>query len=141
MRKGLTVVEAILALFVTALVVLTIASGLKSTHFEMTTKTDQQLAWHYFLSEVRSPKYAFVVEKVETNYILLESSIQKKTFILKFRSGELVLTTPKGGYIPLMRGLKTGQFQAVKKGVDCEAMATTGQRFKANLMLEDENDK
>ncbi|WP_055679738.1 hypothetical protein [Secundilactobacillus kimchicus] len=48
MREGLTVVEAILALFVTALVVLTIASGLKSTRFEMTTKTDQQLGWHYF---------------------------------------------------------------------------------------------
>lgn len=94
MREGLTVVEAILALFVTALVVLTIASGLKSTRFEMTTKTDQQLGWHYFLSEVRAPKYAFVVEKVETNYILLESSIQKKDVHIKIPIGRTRFDDP-----------------------------------------------
>lgn len=137
MRRGFTLIELVLALLIASLVVLTINFAVQTTHRSSVNRMEDQLAWHYFLSTIRAPKYQFVIEHQAAQKIILKSTVQKKRFVLKYRQGELVLTTPEGGYLPLLRGLTTAHFEPAKKGVRSVVETRSGQQLAANLMLED----
>lgn len=136
MRSGFTLIELIIALTVTSLVVLTINFSMQISHQFHSNRVADQLAWHYYLSEIRAPKYDFRVKARSTKSLVLRSVAQNKTFILKYRQGELVLTTPNGGYLPLLRGLTTARFEADTRGVRSFVETKNGQKFDGNLMLE-----
>lgn len=139
MKQGFSLIETIIAIAVIAVGLLTIQLGTSIVMNQRQREFDEQLAWYQLLGELESPEYRFRVTKMDRYQLILKSPrVTKRQFLLRHRrtvetkaSHELMLTTPDGGYLPLIREVKDVTWATKKNRLYLELTMMKGQKFSA----------
>lgn len=114
MKPGFTLIETLIVLAVTALALLTLQFGLQMMNGRTQQKYDEQLAWYHMLAELEGKQYRFSLGQVYRQKAALKPHTDKaRTYYLKGHQGKLMLTTDKGGYMPLFTGMNYYEFDVV----------------------------
>ncbi|WP_461242705.1 prepilin-type N-terminal cleavage/methylation domain-containing protein [Secundilactobacillus muriivasis] len=142
MKRGFSLIETIIAIAVIAVGLLTIQLGTSIVMNQRQREFDEQLAWYQLLGELESPEYRFRVTKMDPNHryqlVLKTPRVTERPFILVHRRTvktksphELMLTTPDGGYLPLIRDVKDVTWTTKQNRLYLELTMMKGQKFSA----------
>lgn len=111
MKTGFTLIEALIALVVTALAMLSLQFGMQMLNTRSQQLYDEQLAWYHMLGELEGNQYQFTLKKAYLQQAQLSPhNHSDRTYILKGHNGNLILTTDRGGYMPLFKGVSYYEF-------------------------------
>lgn len=140
MRAGFTLIETLIALAVTALALLTLQFGMQMITVHSQQKYEEQLAWYHMLGELEGEDYRFSLEKITSQKAQLKPHTDKeRTYLLKAKKGNFILTTDKGGYMPLLTGVSAHNFSVDHGHLKIEA-TTKLQRFSAVTAIGEEHE-
>lgn len=135
MKAGFTLIETLIALIVTALALLSLQFGFQMLTVQSQQKHDEQLAWYHMLGELEGKQYRFTLDKVNSQVAHLEPHTDKeRTYFLKGHDDNLILTTDKGGYMPLFTGMANYQFGVDHNHLKIE-VDTKLQHFSATTAI------
>ncbi|MCH5462605.1 prepilin-type N-terminal cleavage/methylation domain-containing protein [Lactobacillus sp. LC28-10] len=140
MRAGFTLIETSIALVVTALAVLSLQFGFQMLNVHSQQRYDEQLAWYQMLAELEGKKYRFTLGKVYLQKAeLVPNADDERIFYLKGHNGNLMLTTDKGGYMPLFKGMSYYEFDVDHGHLKINAK-TKFQQFTATTSIGGKHD-
>ncbi|MTV83226.1 competence type IV pilus minor pilin ComGF [Secundilactobacillus folii] len=106
MKRGFTLIETLIALVVTAIAILTFQFGIQALTAKSQQRYDEQLAWYHMLAKLESDDYGFSLAKVGMQEALLNPQTDKdRQYDIYQYHDKIVMTTDKGGYMPLLTGL------------------------------------
>lgn len=132
-RQGFTIVEVVVALVVMSLMLLTIQLVVPLLRHQQS----DELAWHYALSEIEQNNEAFQVIQVKRNCLKLVGRKSTKSYLLLQNGNSLILSTPQGGYVPLMDHVASVSFsKTTAQLVELKLVAQKGRTFMAVLSNE-----
>lgn len=135
MKAGFTLIETSIALVVTALAVLSLQFGFQMLNVHSQQRYDEQLAWYQMLAELEGKQYRFTLGKVYLQKAeLVPKTGKERLFYLKGHNGNLMLTTDKGGYMPLFKGMSYYEFD-VERGHLKINVKTKLQNFSATTTI------
>ncbi|GAX03731.1 hypothetical protein IWT140_01356 [Secundilactobacillus pentosiphilus] len=111
MKTGFTLIETLIALVVTALAMMSLQFGMQMLNTRSQQRYDEQLAWYHMLGELEGDQYQFTLGKAYLQEAqLIPHNHRGRTYILKGHNGNLILTTDRGGYMPLFKGMSYYEF-------------------------------
>lgn len=140
MKAGFTLIETLIALAVTALALLSIQFGFQMMTVRSQQRYDEQLAWYHMLGELEGSQYRFSLGKVYLqNAQLIPHSDKERTYYLKGHDGNLILTTDKGGYMPLFKGMSYYEFDVDHGHLKIDVKTKT-QQFSATTAIGGKHD-
>lgn len=132
-RKGFTIVEVVMTLVVMGLMLLTIQIVMPLLNHQQS----DDLAWHYALAEIEQNNEAFKITQVRRNRLKLEGRKSTKPYLLLQNKQSLILSTPEGGYVPLMDHVADISFSEVTaRFVELRLVVQRGRTFTAVLSNE-----
>ncbi|GAX08704.1 hypothetical protein IWT5_01865 [Secundilactobacillus silagincola] len=135
MKAGFTLIETLIALVVTALALLSLQFGFQMLAVRSQQKHDEQLAWYHMLGELEGNQYRFTLDKVNSYEAHLEPHTNKeRAYLLRGHDDNLILTTDKGGYMPLFTGMTDYQLGVDHRHLKIE-VNTKLQHFSATTAI------
>ena len=111
-RRGFTLLETMIALFVTALALLTVQMGYQWLNNNQQQRNSEQLDWYGFLGIIEGGRYRFDLDHVDGDEVFVHSKTEDQDHIIRFRPNkhEIMLTGLHGGDVPLMQNIASCQF-------------------------------
>lgn len=139
MKRGFSLMETVIAIGIIAVGLLTIQLGTALVANQRQREFDEQLAWYQLLGELESTDYRFRVTQLDDHQLKLVTQRKpKRPFLLRYRRTkattkphELMLTTPDGGYLPLIRNVKSVTWTTQKNRLYLKLTMMKGQTFSA----------
>ncbi|WP_251547150.1 ComGF family competence protein [Limosilactobacillus caecicola] len=139
--SGFTLLECVIGLLVvlmmTYLVVLTVPCLKRSSDTAAGIDTD----WYLCLQRLESPQYAFSVQKVTHQRLILLNQVNHETYIVQGGRQSIFLKTAQGGYLPLLVNCSPGSLrfdQIDSQNVRIECQLKNGERKNALLNFAEE---
>lgn len=136
-RSGFTLVETIIALFVTALALLTLQMGYQWVNNHQQQRNAEQLDWYGLLGIIEGGRYEFDFDHIDGDEAFVHSNIEKKDYIIRYRPNmdEVMLTTKSGGYVPLMQHVTDLKFTENNNHLALNMTTSTHQKFAATTII------
>ncbi|KRK97262.1 hypothetical protein FD04_GL002124 [Secundilactobacillus odoratitofui DSM 19909 = JCM 15043] len=128
----------------TSIAIVSIQFGLQMLNGQSQQRAQGQLAWYYLLGEIESKEYHFSLTQVNKSSVELKQAAGKlkgRRFILAGYKEQLILTTFKGGYLPVMRQVVRFQFREEHHHLRIMVTTKQGQQFSALTSVEVPHEK
>lgn len=128
-RYGFTLVETMVSLMIFSVSITIIFMILQGLHHEF--KEDSSTDFYLYLRTVEDRGYR--IKNCDSQRLALSKG--GKTYNVRFSKNKLIISTDKGGYIPILDNVSSVDWSARKNILNSRVEMTDGKRFSGRSVL------